>query len=87
MFTQSGPVPPVDVLRLGAKNIRLMRPVLFGYIATQEERDAYTRELFDLILAGKVNVKIHDVYPLQEVARAHNDLEGRKSTGKLLLQV
>lgn len=78
---------PVDILRLGAKNIKLMRPVLFGYIATKEERDAYTKELFDLILAGKVKVKIHEEYPLTDVARAHSDLEGRKTTGKLLLKV
>ena len=84
---QSGPVPPVDVLRLGAKNVKLMRPVLFGYIATDEERYAYTKELFDLIAAGKVNVKVHEVYPLEEVARAHTDLESRKTTGKLLLKV
>jgi NADPH2:quinone reductase len=84
---QSGPVPPVDVLKLGAKNIKLMRPVLFAYIATKEERDAYTKELFELLLAGKVNVKIHEVYPLKDVARAHTDLEGRKTMGKLLLKV
>ncbi|AEO60723.1 hypothetical protein MYCTH_2310250 [Thermothelomyces thermophilus ATCC 42464] len=83
----SGPVPPVDILRLGAKNVKLMRPVLFAYIATAEERAAYTKELFDLLLTGKVNIHIHDIYPLQEVGRAHADLEGRKTTGKLLLKV
>ncbi|EAQ87383.1 hypothetical protein CHGG_04002 [Chaetomium globosum CBS 148.51] len=83
----SGPVPPVDVLKLGAKNIKLMRPVLFAYIVTKEERAAYTKELFELLLAGKVKVKIHEVYPLQEVGRAHSDLEGRKTAGKLLLKV
>ncbi|KAK4134677.1 NAD(P)-binding protein [Trichocladium antarcticum] len=83
----SGAADPVDILRLGAKNIKLMRPVLFGYIATKAERDAYTKELFDLILAGKVKVKIHEEYPLTDVARAHSDLEGRKTTGKLLLKV
>lgn len=80
-------MPPVDILRLGAKNIRLMRPTLFAYIATAEERAAYTKELFDLLLAGKININIHEIYPLQEVGRAHTDLEGRKTTGKLLLKV
>lgn len=84
---QSGPVPPVDVLKLGAKNIKLMRPMLFAYIVIKEERAAYTKELFELLLAGKVKVKIHEVYPLQEVGRAHSDLEGRKTAGKLLLKV
>ncbi|KAK4243583.1 hypothetical protein C7999DRAFT_36088 [Corynascus novoguineensis] len=83
----SGPVPPVDILRLGAKNVKLMRPVLFAYIATTEERTAYTKELFDLLLTGKVRIKIHEVYPLKDVGRAHTDLEGRKTTGKLLLKV
>jgi len=72
---------------LGAKNVKLMRPVLFGYIATKEEREYYTKELFDLLLGDKVHVKVHEVYPLKEVARAHSDLEGRKTTGKLLLKV
>ncbi|KAK4099194.1 NAD(P)-binding protein [Parathielavia hyrcaniae] len=83
----SGPVPPVDVLRLGAKNIKLMRPVLFAYIVTKEERDAYTKELFELLLTGKVNVKVHGVYPLKDVGKGHTELEGRKTTGKLLLKV
>lgn len=64
-----------------------MRPVLFGYIATKEERDYYTKELFDLLVGGKIDVKVHKVYPLKEVATAHSDLEGRKTTGKLLLKV
>lgn len=64
-----------------------MRPALFAYIATPEEREKYTKELFDLLVAGKIKVKIHEVYPLKEVARAHSDLEGRKTTGKLLLKV
>jgi NADPH2:quinone reductase len=84
---KSGPVPPVDLLKLGAKNLKLMRPRVFGYLETQEELDSYTRELFDLLPTGKVNSKIHEVYPLKDVARAHSDLEGTKTTGKLLLKV
>ncbi|KAL2135707.1 hypothetical protein VTI74DRAFT_7224 [Chaetomium olivicolor] len=83
----SGPVEPVDLFKLGKKNIKLMRPVLFNYIVTQEEREAYCRELFELITSGKVSIKVHGEYPLEEVARAHSDLEGRKTTGKLLLKV
>lgn len=84
---QSGKVPPFDLLDLGPKNIKLLRPVVFNYITTREELETYTKELFDFILSGKVDVKIHDVYPLKDVGRAHSDLEGRKTTGKLLLQV
>ncbi|KAH8900086.1 NAD(P)-binding protein [Thozetella sp. PMI_491] len=83
----SGAVPPVDILRLGPKNVRLSRPVLFNYLVTEEEREKYSTELFSLIKAGKVAVKIHKIYPIQDAAQAHTDLEGRKSTGKLLLKI
>ncbi|KAI0135579.1 NAD(P)-binding protein [Daldinia grandis] len=81
----SGPVPPLTIARLSAKNARLLRPTLFNYVATREELEYYTNELFGFITGGKIDVRIHEVYPLSEVARAHGDLEGRKSTGKLLL--
>jgi len=87
LYIQSGPVTGLDLLRLAPKNVKLLRPVLFGYIATKEERQTYTERLFDLLLTGKVNVKVHEVYPLKDVARAHADLEGRKTTGKLLLKL
>jgi len=81
----SGAVPPVTIARLSAKNARLMRPTLFGYVATREEFEHYSNELFDFILKDKLDVRIHEVYPLSEVARAQDDLEGRKTTGKLLV--
>ncbi|USW57186.1 Putative quinone oxidoreductase/zeta-crystallin, GroES-like superfamily, alcohol dehydrogenase [Septoria linicola] len=81
----SGAVPPVTIARLSAKNARLMRPTLFGYVATREEFEHYVKELFDFVLKDKLDVRIHEVYPLSEVARAHEDLQGRKTTGKLLL--
>lgn len=81
----SGAVPPVTIARLSPKNARLMRPTLFNFIATREEYDHYVKELFDFIIKDKLEVPIHEVYPLSEVARSHNDLEGRKTTGKLLL--
>jgi len=81
----SGAVPPVTIARLSAKNARLMRPTLFGYIATREEFVHYSNELFDFILKDKLDVRIHKVYPLSEVAKAQDDLEGRKTTGKLLV--
>ncbi|KAL1837974.1 hypothetical protein VTJ49DRAFT_3163 [Mycothermus thermophilus] len=85
--TLSGPVPPLDILRLVPKNIKLLRPGLTAYIETQEERDAYTQELFELLAEGTLKVNIHKLYPLKEVAQAHVDLEGRKTIGKLLLKV
>ncbi|KAI0417389.1 hypothetical protein F5X98DRAFT_340711 [Xylaria grammica] len=81
----SGAVPPVTIARLAAKNVRLMRPSLFGYIVTREEFVGYTEELFGFIEKEGFNVRVHETYPLSEVARAHGDLEGRKTTGKLLV--
>lgn len=81
----SGAVPPLTIARLSAKNVRLMRPTLFNFIVTREEFEHYTQELFDFIIKDKMDVKIHETYALSDVARAHQDLEGRKTTGKLLL--
>jgi NADPH2:quinone reductase len=74
------------IARLAAKNIKVLRPTLFNYVHTREEFERYTAELFDFIIKDKLNVRIHDTYPLSEVARAHTDIEGRKTTGKLLLK-
>ncbi|KAI0021533.1 NAD(P)-binding protein [Xylariomycetidae sp. FL0641] len=81
----SGAVPPLTIARLSAKNVRLLRPTLFNYVATRAEFEHYVDELFRFILHDKLDVRIHETYPLSEVARAHQDLEGRKTTGKLLL--
>jgi NADPH2:quinone reductase len=82
----SGAVPPFSISRLAAKNIKVCRPTLFNYVYTREELESYSAELFKFIEDGKLNVRVHEVYPLEEVARAHTDLEGRKTTGKLLLK-
>ncbi|QIW98553.1 hypothetical protein AMS68_004071 [Peltaster fructicola] len=81
----SGAPAPLNIARLAAKNARLMRPTLFNFIATEEEFNGYTQELFGFLKDNSIDVRIHEVYPLSEVARAHEDLEGRKTTGKLLL--
>ena len=77
----------MSILRLGPKNVKLTRPIVNGYVAERADLDKYSKELFDLIASGKVNIGVHDVYPLKEAARAHADLEGRKTTGKLLLSI
>ncbi|KAI1168740.1 hypothetical protein F5B18DRAFT_194161 [Nemania serpens] len=81
----SGAVPPLTIARLSAKNARLMRPTLFNYVTTREEFVGYAEELFDFITMGALDISVHEVYPLSEVKRAHEDLEGRKTSGKLLL--
>ena len=82
----SGPVPPLTIARLSAKNLKILRPTLFNYIVTREEFEHYTSELFNFIIKDKLNVRIHEIYPLADIKRAHQDLEGRKTTGKLLLK-
>ncbi len=83
----SGAIPPLNIARLGGKNITILRPSLFGYVETREEYVGYCDELFGFVKDGKVNVRIHEEYPIEDVARAHNDIEGRKTTGKLLLKL
>jgi len=58
--------------RLSAKNIKLARPTLFNYLHTREEFEHYANELFQMMSKDKMNVRIHEIYPLQDVARAHN---------------
>lgn len=83
---QSGPVPPLTIARLSAKNVKIIRPTLFNYIHTREEFERYTAELFDFIVKDKLNVRVHETYALEDIKRAHGDLEGRRTTGKLLLR-
>lgn len=83
----SGAVPPVNLMRLAEKNIRLMRTTLFQYLTTREEFDALSSEVIQLVAEKKLDLAIHKIYPIQDVKHAHNDLEGRKTTGKLLLKV
>jgi NADPH2:quinone reductase len=82
----SGPVPPIDPLALsGAGSIFLTRPTLFHHIATREELLSRSKELFSWLLSGELRLAIDRSLPLAEAAQAHGLLEGRKTTGKLLL--
>ncbi|KAK5059804.1 hypothetical protein LTR84_009687 [Exophiala bonariae] len=83
----SGPIPPFNIAKLSAKNVSIMRSTLMNYIVTREELEFYANGVLDLIKAGKLNIKIHKVYPLSEAVTAHKDLEGRRTTGKLLLKL
>ena len=83
----SGPVPPFALSRLSSKNIRLMRPTLFGYLAEPEDWDHYSKKLFELIDSGKLKIAITKTYPLSEYKIATQELESRKTTGKLVLEI
>ncbi|CAO2654909.1 Nn.00g116420.m01.CDS01 [Neocucurbitaria sp. VM-36] len=82
----SGPVEGFALGRLSAKNVKLLRPTLFNYIATREELQDAAKELWNFIEKDGLNVKIHEVYPLSDIVRATKDIEGRKTTGKLVLK-
>ena len=82
----SGAVAPVDPLVLTQKgSIFLTRPSLGNYIATPRELQERAGAVFGMIRDGKLKLRIEHVYPLAEARQAHRDLEGRKTTGKLLL--
>jgi|TARA_R110002003_G_scaffold96_9_gene7458 NADPH2:quinone reductase len=72
--------------RLSAKNVKLLRPTLFNYIATRGELQEAAKELWKFIEKDGLSVRIHDVYPLSDIVRATQDIEGRKTTGKLVLK-
>jgi NADPH2:quinone reductase len=82
----SGPVAPLDPLVLTQKgSLFLTRPSLGNYIATPQELQARAGAVFGMIRDGKLKLRSEHAYPLAEAQRAHRDLEGRKTTGKLLL--
>jgi NADPH2:quinone reductase len=87
LFGQSsGPVPPFDPSILNAKgSLFLTRPSLGHYLLTREELLWRAGEVLGWIAAGRLKLRIDRTYPLAEAASAHRDLEGRKTTGKLLL--
>jgi len=83
----SGAVDPVPLTVLTPKNLKLLRPTVFNYIADKEEWDYYSKELYQLVESGKLNIEISKIYPLSQYRQAAEDLEGRKTTGKLLLEI
>ena len=84
----SGPVTEFAPLILSQKgSLYLTRPSLANYSSTVEELDWRANDVLNWIWQGKLKLHIHKIYPLSEAAQAHSDLEGRKTTGKLLLRV
>ena len=84
----SGPVPPVNPLDLTkAGSIFLTRPTLADYLATRAELLQRADELFGWIAQGKVKLNIAQVLPLSEASQAHELLESRKLSGKILLEI
>ncbi|RGE20747.1 quinone oxidoreductase [Leucobacter sp. wl10] len=83
----SGPVPPFDLQRLNAGgSLSVTRPSLGHFLRTPEERAWRYGELFDAISAGALDIRIGVRFPLAEAAAAHAALEGRETTGKVILE-
>ncbi len=82
----SGAVPPMDPIVLSQKgSLFLTRPTLANYIASREELHTRANCVLTMVSSGELTLRIVHTYPLAGVARAHRDLEGRKTTGKVLL--
>ena len=82
----SGAVPPFDPIKLSQKgSLFLTRPSLMHYVLTREELEHRAGDVLGWIAAGKLKLRIAHKYPLAQAQQAHMDLEGRKTTGKLIL--
>jgi NADPH2:quinone reductase len=82
----SGPVAPLELGLLSAKgSLFLTRPTLMTYTAKREDLLIHARDLFEVVGKGVVKVEIRQTYPLSDAARAHRDLEGRRTTGSSIL--
>jgi NADPH:quinone reductase len=84
----SGLVPPFDPAILGVKgSLFLTRPGLNQYIATRDELMTRARDLFTWLADGSVKIRINHTFPLADAVKAHQELEARRTTGKVLLEV
>jgi NADPH2:quinone reductase len=82
----SGPVAPLELGLLSAKgSLFLTRPTLMTYTARREDLLTHARDLFEVVDKGVVKVEIRQTYPLSDAARAHRELEGRRTTGSSIL--
>lgn len=81
----SGPVPPVAIPLLNARSLFLTRPTLVHYTATREELLQRAGDVLGWVQSGRLKLRIHARFPLKDAAEAHRQLEGRQTTGKLVL--
>ncbi len=81
----SGVVPPFDLLRLSKTAGFVTRPSLFAYTSTRPELESASNELFALLAAGDLRCPVEARHPLRDAARAHRDLEGRRTVGATVL--
>jgi NADPH2:quinone reductase len=83
----SGPVPPVNLGILSTKgSLYVTRPTLATHIASRADLVQRSNDLFEAVKSGKVKIETTKRYKLADAAQAHRDLEGRKTTGSIVLQ-
>ena len=89
LFGQSsGPVPPIDPLVLTQKgSLFLTRPSLAHHVADAASFKERATRVLNWVAAGTLKLRIGHVYPMQEIAQAYRDLDGRMTTGKLVIEV
>ena len=81
----SGAPPPVDPRRLGPGSLYLTRPGLADYMADRKELEKRSTDVLDWVQSGGLKLRVEHVFSLADAAEAHRQLEGRATTGKLLL--
>jgi NADPH2:quinone reductase len=82
----SGPVPPFELSLLTQKgSLFVTRPTLATYTATRADLEATANDLFTVVSAGSVKVEVRHTYALKDAAQVHRDLEGRKTTGSIVM--
>lgn len=82
----SGPIPAVDSIKLmRGGSLFMTRLSVYDYVSSPEILTQVTRELFRMVLSGKIKIEINQTYALKDAARCHEDLEGRKTTGSCVL--
>ena len=81
----SGPVPPVDPRILGNGSLYLTRPSLGDYTVTREELESRSGDVLGWVKSGQLKLRVEHTFPLSQAGEAHRQLEGRATTGKVLL--
>ena len=82
----SGPIPPFNLALLAQKgSLYATRPTLFVYIAKREDLEEIAGSLMDVVASGVVKIEVNQTYALADAAKAHTDLEARRTTGATIL--
>ena len=82
----SGPVPDFSLSELASRgSLFITRPTLFSYAASRPELEEMAADLFQMVASGKVKIDVHQRYALADAARAHEDLESRRTVGSSIL--